>query len=414
MPPPHTLHPHPHPTPTPISVLRPPPLPPLFLLPTTVTPRFFAHNRRTLIQWYYKSTQGGDFDAALAALKQAASQRALPNPSTTAPPSPDAPPAPPGAPPSLRSKDPRACNSEGVGTVGGEDDCVDVSVVEEGPETAGSAGWVDGDEEGVEGAGRECEALPGRNKGGKDSDGAGLDDAILRDLQKGAEGGRGEEVSPYDVPTVAGYHVPPWWNTKAWEERTNQFRASLSASSSARARDAARSSHAQHEAAGAHGVGVHEARWRTGGGDVAGGTAVGGGPGAGGAAGVVTGVSPADSAEQFSLSQTRASFPKSFRGLEGAGGVEVGRAGASGGRAEGGGEGWVGGGQGGAGGPSNLDGAFLANLAAVEKEDKRAQRRMNRMQERMTPKGFKGGTILSDRIDFGGGKGADAAGERFT
>ena len=31
----------------------------------------------------------------------------------------------------------------------------------------------------------------------------------------------------------------------------------------------------------------------------------------------------------------------------------------------------------------------------------------------MTPKGFKGGSIVRDRIDFGGGQGADRDGHRY-
>ena len=41
-----------------------------------------------------------------------------------------------------------------------------------------------------------------------------------------------------------------------------------------------------------------------------------------------------------------------------------------------------------------------------------AKKRLLKFQDRMTPKGFKGGTIIKDHVDFGGGKGADLDGER--
>ena len=55
---------------------------------------------------------------------------------------------------------------------------------------------------------------------------------------------------------------------------------------------------------------------------------------------------------------------------------------------------------------------MLDDLEAVERMERIAKKRLIKFQDRMTPKGFKGGTIIRDHIDFGGGKGADLDGER--
>jgi len=74
-------------------------------------------------------------------------------------------------------------------------------------------------------------------------------------------------------------------------------------------------------------------------------------------------------------------------------------------------EGVEGGGRGSRGGTVLRD-DLLEELAAVESMERVAKKRLARFQDRMTPRGFKGGTIIQDHIDFGGGKGADADGER--
>ena len=66
----------------------------------------------------------------------------------------------------------------------------------------------------------------------------------------------------------------------------------------------------------------------------------------------------------------------------------------------------------GSGGGAVLRDELLEELAAVESMERVAKKRLARFQDRMTPRGFKGGTIIQDHIDFGGGKGADADGER--
>jgi hypothetical protein len=61
---------------------------------------------------------------------------------------------------------------------------------------------------------------------------------------------------------------------------------------------------------------------------------------------------------------------------------------------------------------AGLSDDLLKELEAVERMERIARKRLLKFQDRMTPKGFKGGTIIKDHVDFGGGKGADLDGER--
>ena len=207
---------------------------------------------------------------------------------------------------------------------------------------------------------------------------------------------QGEELSPYHVPVSSA--VIPWWDARAWENCAEQFRAARG--SQEKREDVPRTS--------------RDSGMRTEGSNA-------------------TPDQSANARDEWGnvlLSRSRASFPKGETrkgGPRSAPAVEMQRRpgtrteddggrvdrpvqqmqteGAEGeqGRAEQGGGSTRG---------AGLTDGLLDDLEAVERMERIAKKRLIKFQDRMTPKGFKGGTIIRDHIDFGGGKGADLDGER--
>ena len=293
---------------------------------------------------------------------------------------------------------------------------------EEGPEPASQ----EANEQGEEGGGvpqaqdeaAMADEQKGQNaaKGGKrgEKGDAGISRQLFKDLEKTAiqvsGQAQGEELSPYHVPVSSA--VIPWWDARAWENRAKQFRAER----------------------GSHGQGEDlPATSRHSGADALNAAVADGGRGMRSEGDGATPDQSANARDEWGnvlLSQSRASFPKggarkggprSVPAVEGqrrpgtgtgVGGGNVDRPGqqmqTEGAESE---QGRVEQGGGLTRGAGLADG-LLDDLEAIERMDRIAKKRLIKFQDRMTPKGFKGGTIIKDHIDFGGGKGADLDGQR--
>ena len=290
----------------------------------------------------------------------------------------------------------------------------EVSWEEEGPEPASQEADARGEEDRGVMRGRDKVQFSNEKQDGDaveevDEAGTGISRKLFKDLEKSAKmsgQAEGEEVSPYHVPVSSA--VIPWWDARAWEARAKQFRS-------------ARGSHGQGEDAAwtsrANSADVANAASADGGSK--------GGKGGGDAMKDQSGI-PRDEWGNVILSQGRASFPTGERrkslllstpAVDGPGtrrGEDVGEANLAQQMHTGGAEGKQdrAGQSGDTARGAGLSDDLLKELEAVERMERIAKKRLLKFQDRMTPKGFKGGTIIKDHVDFGGGKGADLDGER--
>ena len=347
-------------------------------------------------------TGGGDFDATVSVLRQAAQLSRQINGS--------------GSISLLAShvgggvwKDQSA---GAVGTAQGDER--EVSWEEEGPEPGSQEAEARGEEDGGVMRGRDKVEFSNEKQEGDtveevEEAGTGISHKLFKDLEKSAKlsgQAEGEEVSPYHVPVSSA--IIPWWDARAWEARAKQFRA-------------ARGSHVQGE----------DAAWtsRVNSADAASAASADSGSKIGKGKGDTMKDQPGNARDEWGnviLSQGRASFPTgegrqsvflSTPAVDGPGnrrGEDVGEANLAQQMQTGGAEGKQD--RAGLSGDSargaGLSDDLLKELEAVEKMERIARKRLLKFQDRMTPKGFKGGTIIKDHVDFGGGKGADLDGER--
>ena len=308
--------------------------------------------------WYYKGKiGGGDFDATIAVLMDASTSTSGVS----------------------RATDAAAAAVDDDITQVGHEGFTEFEV-EEGPRRR------DLDEKAIE-ASEDKEEVNSEDKPGVGSN----SHSVLCDFDR-AVGGKaaGEEVSPYDIPHTT--EMIPWWDTRAWQDRAQRFQTSR-----ASARVPAAHQSIMHNAS----------KGRSN--EATGGALVGG-------AGVLAIDTGRDEWGNVLLSKCRTSFPTSRRTKRSRVSEEDQHAadGSAGGRV-------IGVAHGtnhtasllnSTADPSGGLEGLVDTLAAVERLDLVAKRRLVKFQERMTPRGFKGGTILQDHIDFGGGKGADKEGYR--
>ena len=323
--------------------------------------------------WYFKEkVGGGDFDATITVLVEAAAST--------------------GVSEALRTPD-----AADVAAVGGEMQAITEagsvdSRIEEGPVRR------DIDEGNYE-AGMEKEPGDSEDKNHLLSN----SNSVLRDLNR-AVGGKsaGEELSPYDIPRTT--QTIPWWDTSAWQDRAQRFQTASAKASAGLPRS---HSNMMHNAS--------KGQFRDAIRPSAGVSASMGSKDQAPLEGEAEVFGPDTEKDEFGnvlLSKCRVSFPRKSRKH---GGDEDQR------EVDGSGDRTVVAGQQKeprdanprhslAGSTQGMD--FLETLAGVERIDLVAKRRLRKFQERMTPRGFKDGTILRDHIDFGGGRGADREGHR--
>jgi hypothetical protein len=324
--------------------------------------------------WFYKGKYGGgDFEGTIAVLQAAAAEVGLSSPAKS------------GA----GASGDAAGDVEVRRTRGHE---LEEERIEEGPSPADldeQAGW---------------EGSTAHEHG--DSGQPSLQD-MPGDFAPGAEGKpEGEELSPYDIPRST--QTIPWWDTAAWQNRAELLKGAPlpSPGSSAAPAD-------QGGPGAARGANEVSRLGAAASGDSQ--TSRAGEELRRGEVGVLSAEADKDEWGNVLLSKSRASFPKSRKKKRalGAGEGEGGKAGPLA-RETARGQQHVGALDGPPSGrhDQGLKAGFLESLAAVEMLDLAAKRRLMKFQQRMTPRGFKGGSILKDHIDFGGGKGADKEGHR--
>ena len=163
-------------------------------------------------------TGGGDFDATVSVLRQAAQLSRQINGSGSI---------------SVLASDVgggvwKDQSAGAVGTAQGDER--EVSWEEEGPEPGSQEAEARGEEDGGVMRGRDKVEFSNEKQEGDtveevEEAGTGISRKLFKDLEKSAKlsgQAEGEEVSPYHVPVSSA--VIPWWDARAWEARAKQFR----------------------------------------------------------------------------------------------------------------------------------------------------------------------------------------------